>query len=47
MEIDITAAISSGLKPGEGVLPSDLQTLHYLLGDMHKLALKIRGDITF
>jgi hypothetical protein len=34
-EIEIIATNSLGLKPGQGVLSSDLQTLHYHLGDMH------------
>jgi hypothetical protein len=34
-EIEIIATNSFGLKSGQGVLSSDLQTLHYHLGDMH------------
>jgi hypothetical protein len=37
----IIAANPLGLKPGQGVLPSDLQTLNYNLGDMHNLTPKI------
>jgi hypothetical protein len=47
MEIEITATNLSGLKPGQGVLSSDLRTLQYLLGGMHKLTPKIHGDMTF
>jgi hypothetical protein len=47
MEIEITATNSSGLKPGQGVLPSDLWTLHYHVDDMHNLTPKIRGDMAF
>jgi hypothetical protein len=36
----------AGLKPGQGVLPSGLQTLPYNLGNMHNLASKIREDTT-
>jgi hypothetical protein len=32
--------------PGQGVLPSGLQTLHYNLGDIHNLTIKIQGDTT-
>jgi hypothetical protein len=46
-EIGITATNSSGLKPGQGVLPSELQTLHYHLGDMHNLTPKILGGLVF
>jgi hypothetical protein len=40
------ATILPGLKPGQGVLPSALQTLPYHLGNMHNLASKIREDTT-
>jgi hypothetical protein len=40
-EIKIIATNPPGLKHGQGVLPSDLQTLHYNLGDMHNLTPKI------
>jgi hypothetical protein len=46
-EIEITATNSSGPKPGQGVLQSDLQTLHLYLGDMHVLTPKIREDMAF
>jgi hypothetical protein len=46
-EIEIIATNPLGLKPGQGVLPSDLQTLNYNLGDMHNLTPKIWGDMTF
>jgi hypothetical protein len=46
-EIEITATNSSELNPVQGVLPSDIQTLHYHLGDMHNLNPKIRGDMAF
>jgi hypothetical protein len=46
-EIEITATNSSGLKPRQWVLPSDLQNLHYHLDDMHNVTPKIRGDMTF
>jgi hypothetical protein len=46
-EIEITTTNLSGYKPGQGVLPSDLQTLHYNLGGMHNLTSKIRGDMVF
>jgi hypothetical protein len=36
-DIEITATNASGLKPGQGFLPSDLQTFHFDLGDMHNL----------
>jgi hypothetical protein len=45
-EIEIIATNQLGLKPRQGVLSSDLQTLHYNLGDMHNLTPKIRGDTT-
>jgi hypothetical protein len=41
MEIDSVATIPPGLKPGQGVLPSGLQILHYNLGDMHNITPKI------
>jgi hypothetical protein len=41
------ATNSSGLKPRKGVLPTDLQTLRYNLGDMHNLTPKIREDMEF
>jgi hypothetical protein len=40
------ATTLSQLKPGQGVLPSGLQTLLYHLGNMHNLASKIREDTT-
>jgi hypothetical protein len=46
-EIEIISTNSSGVRPRQGVLPSDLHTLHYNLGDMHNLTPKIRGDMTF
>jgi hypothetical protein len=46
MEIEIVATNSLGLKPGQGVLPSGLQSLHYNLGDMHNLTPKIWEDTT-
>jgi hypothetical protein len=33
-------------QPRQGVLPSDIQTLHYNLGDMRNLTPNIRGDMT-
>jgi hypothetical protein len=47
IEIEIVATNPPGLKPGQGVLPSDLQTLHYNLHDMQNLTPKIREDTTF
>jgi hypothetical protein len=41
------ATILPGLKPGQGVLPSDLKTFPYHLGNMHNLASKIWEDTTF
>jgi hypothetical protein len=38
---------SSVLKRGQGVLSSDLQTLHYNLGGMRNITRKIRGDMVF
>jgi hypothetical protein len=35
-----------GLKPRQGVFPSGLQTFSYHLGNMHKLAPKMREDTT-
>jgi hypothetical protein len=46
-EIEIIATNPPGLKPGQGVLPSDLQILHYNMGDMHNLTPKIRDDMAF
>jgi hypothetical protein len=46
-EIEIIDTNPPGLKPGQGVLPSDLQTLHYNLGGMHNLTPKIQEDMTF
>jgi hypothetical protein len=46
-EIEITATILSGLKPGQGLFQSDLQTLHLDLGDMHNLTSNIREDMSF
>jgi hypothetical protein len=40
-EIEIIATNPPGLKPGQGVLPSDLQIFYYNLGDMHNLTPKI------
>jgi hypothetical protein len=40
-DIEIIAANASGLKPGQGFLPSDLQTFYFDLGNMHNLTLKI------
>jgi hypothetical protein len=45
-EIESVTTNPPGLKPGQGVLPSGLQTLQYNLGDMHNLTPNIRGDIT-
>jgi hypothetical protein len=45
-EIEIIATNPRGHKPGQGVLSSDLQTMHYNLGHMHNLTPKIRGDTT-
>jgi hypothetical protein len=43
---DSVATILPRLKPGEGVLPSGLQTFPYHMGDMHNLACMIREDTT-
>jgi hypothetical protein len=43
-ELEIIATNSPWLKPGQVVLPSDLQTLDYNLSDMHNLTPKIWGD---
>jgi hypothetical protein len=40
------ATILPGLKPGQGVIPSGLQTLPCHLGKVHNLASKIREDTT-
>jgi hypothetical protein len=45
METEIVATNPPGLKPGQGVLPHDLQTLHYNMGDIHNLTPKILGDM--
>jgi hypothetical protein len=45
-EIESVATNPPELKPGQAVLPSGPQTLHYNLGDMHNLTPKIRGDTT-
>jgi hypothetical protein len=45
-KIEIIATNPPKLKPGQGVLPSDLQILHYNLGDMHNLTPKIQEDTT-
>jgi hypothetical protein len=47
MEIEIIATNLLGLKPRQRVLPSDPQTLHYNMGDMHNLTPKICGDMAF
>jgi hypothetical protein len=41
---DSVATFLPELKPGQGILPSGLQTLPYHLGDMHNLASKILED---
>jgi hypothetical protein len=46
-EIEITATISSRLKPGQEVLQGALQTLHYNLGDMHTLSPNNQEDMAF
>jgi hypothetical protein len=46
-EIEIIFTNSSGLKPRQEVLPIDLQTMHYNLGDMHNLTPKIQGHMAF
>jgi hypothetical protein len=46
-DIEIIAVNPPWLKPVQGVLPSNLQTLYYNLGDMHNLTPKIQGDMTF
>jgi hypothetical protein len=46
-EIEIIATNPPGLKPVQGVLPSNLQTLNYNLGDMHNLTPKIQIDMAF
>jgi hypothetical protein len=46
-EIEIANTNSPGLKFGQGVLQGDLQTLHYILINMHNLTPKIRDDMTF
>jgi hypothetical protein len=46
MEFSSVATILPGLKPGQGVPSSGLQTLTYHLGNMHNLAFKIREDTT-
>jgi hypothetical protein len=43
-EIDSVATIPPGLKPGQGVLSSGLQTLPYHLNDIHNLTPMIRED---
>jgi hypothetical protein len=45
-EIEIVATNPPGLKPRQGVLPSDIQTLHYNMDDMHNVTPKIGGDTT-
>jgi hypothetical protein len=45
-KIDSIATNHPRLKPGQGVLPSGLQTLPYNLGDMYNLTSNIRGDTT-
>jgi hypothetical protein len=45
-EFSSVATIISGLKPEQDVLPSDLQTLPYHLGNKQNLASKIREDTT-
>jgi hypothetical protein len=47
MEIEIIATNPPRFNPGQGVLPSDIKTLPYNMGDMHNLTSKIRGDMTF
>jgi hypothetical protein len=46
-DIEITATNASGLKPRQGFLPSDLQTLHFDLWNTHNLTPKIWEDMTF
>jgi hypothetical protein len=46
-EIEIIATNPPELKPRQGVIPSDLQILHYNLGDMQNLTTKIWGDMAF
>jgi hypothetical protein len=46
-EIKIVSTNPLGLKPRQGVLPSNLQTLHYNLGDMYNLTPNIWGDMAF
>jgi hypothetical protein len=41
---DGVATILPELKPGQGVIPSGLQTFPYHLCDMHNLASKIHED---
>jgi hypothetical protein len=45
-EFSSVATLLPGLKPGEGVPPSGIQTLPYHLGNMHNLASKNREDTT-
>jgi hypothetical protein len=40
-EFSSVATIIPGLKPGQGVRPSGLQTIPYHLGNMHKVASNI------
>jgi hypothetical protein len=47
MRIEITATNSPGLKPRQGLLPSDLHTLDYNLDDMQNLTPKIQDIIFF
>jgi hypothetical protein len=44
---EITSTISSSLKPGQGVLQCDLQSLHYKLVDMHKITPNIQEVMEF
>jgi hypothetical protein len=46
-EIEITSTISSGLKPGQGLLHYDLLSLHYNLVDIHKLTPNIQEVMAF
>jgi hypothetical protein len=45
--MEITFTISSGLKPGQGVLHCDLQGFHYKLVDIHKLNPNIQEVMAF
>jgi hypothetical protein len=45
--IEITATISSRLKPRQGVLQGVLQTLRYNIVDMHNITPRILEDMAF